>query len=104
MNTGAIGAEREERRGAEIHIAAITAEDIPGRRQHDELQDRVAGEIEVVELQPMREGQDEEADYRTRQLRISRTLTGYRPKSPAGRKASVRRRKPNATAGAHDGP
>ncbi len=32
------------------------------------------------------------------------TLTGYRPKSPAGRNASVRSRKPNATAGAHDGP
>jgi hypothetical protein len=45
---GRIGAEREERRRAEIHVAGIAAEDVPGGGQHDELQHRVAGEEHVV--------------------------------------------------------
>ena len=45
-----IGSDGEKCRRAEIHVAAIAAEDVPGGRQHDELQDRVAGEIEVIEV------------------------------------------------------
>ena len=45
---GGIGAEREERRGAEIHVAGVAAENVPGGGEHDELQHRVAGEEDVV--------------------------------------------------------
>jgi hypothetical protein len=36
--------------------------DIFDVQQRDELQDRVAGKIEVIEMQPMRESQHEQAD------------------------------------------
>ena len=43
-----VGAESEEPGCAEIHVPAVAAENIPGRGQHDELHDRVAGEEQVV--------------------------------------------------------
>ena len=58
-----IGAEREERRRAEVHIAAIAAEDVPRGRQHDELQHGVAGEEQVVVAEPAREGKEQPADH-----------------------------------------
>jgi hypothetical protein len=45
---GRIGAEREERGGAEIHVAAITAENVPRRGEHHVLQHDVAGEEIIV--------------------------------------------------------
>ena len=53
-----VGADREERRRAEIHIAAIAAEDVPGGRQHDELQHHVAGEEQIVVVDHAREHED----------------------------------------------
>ena len=46
-----IGAERKEGGGAEVHIAAVAAEDVPGGGQHDVLQHDVAGEEQVVVAQ-----------------------------------------------------
>jgi hypothetical protein len=57
-----IGAECEERRGAEVHIAAIAAEDVPRGGEHDELQHRVAGEEQVVVAEGAREKDDEQGD------------------------------------------
>ena len=39
---------REKAGAAEIHIAAIAAENVPGGRQHDVLQHGVAGEEQIV--------------------------------------------------------
>ena len=41
-----VGADAEEGAGAEIHVAGIAAENVPGADEHDELQDHVAGEEE----------------------------------------------------------
>jgi hypothetical protein len=53
----AIGADREERAGAEINVAGVAAENVPRRRQHDVLQHDIGGEKEilVVEQQPRRD-------------------------------------------------
>ena len=63
---GRVGAEREERRRAEIHVAAIAAEDVPGGGEHDELHHHVAGEEQVLAPEPAREredrGRDRDAD------------------------------------------
>ena len=59
---GGVGAEREEGGGAEVHVAAVAAEDVPGGRQHDVLQDDVAGEEHVVVAQAERGQEEDEAD------------------------------------------
>ncbi len=106
-----IGAEREERRGAEVHVARIAAEDIPGGREHDELQYRVTGEEYIVVAGRPGAREHEGGDHRAREDESAGTDGGvhgrpaiYRPSSPAGRNASVSSRSPNETAGAHDGP
>ena len=100
---GRIGAEREERGGAEIHVAAIAAEDVPGGRQHDVLQHDIAGEEQIFvaegdgpDIERRADGEpDDEKDVRAH---------GQRPIRPAGRNASVSNKNPNDTAGAQDGP
>jgi hypothetical protein len=57
-----IGADRKERRGAEIHIAAIAAENVPGGCQHDELQHGVAGKKQIIVMDPAREQEEQRAD------------------------------------------
>ena len=42
-----VGAEREERRRAEVHVARVAAQDVPRGGDHDVLEDHVAGEVEV---------------------------------------------------------
>ena len=98
-----IGAEREERRRAEIHIAAIAAENVPGRRQHDILQHDITGEEHVIVAERDRDAEHPAATAR-QMTRKAGVRTVYRPIRPAGRTASVNSRKPNDTAGAHDGP
>ena len=87
-----VGAEREERRGAEVHVAAVAAEDVPCGRQHDELQHRVAGEEQVVVA--VRPGEDED-QRRRRRTRGRRNMRCARPSVPAIRPAA-----PPASAGA----
>ena len=41
---GGVGAHAEERRGAEVHVAGVTAEDVPRGGEHDEGEDGVRGE------------------------------------------------------------
>ncbi len=98
-----IGAERKERGGAEIHVAAIAAEDVPGGREHDILQDHVAGEEHVVVADRDGAGEHQRGD-READDEEERGAHGQRPNRPAGRTASVSNRKPNDTAGAQDGP
>ena len=97
-----IGAECEERGGAEIHVAGIAAEDVPGGREHDELQHGVAGEEDVIVADEPRAGEHEAATAAP--SRMNEGVRTYRPISPAGRNASVSSRSPNETAGAQDGP
>ena len=59
---GGVGAHGEERRGAEIHVAAIAAEDVPGGRQHDVLQHDKAGEQHVLVAGQQREREHDGAD------------------------------------------
>ena len=101
-----IGAEREERRRAEIHVAGIAAEDVPGGRQHDELQHGVAGEEHVIVVHHAR-AEEHDSGHRDRDQQKDASphdRLPYRPSRPAGRNARVRRSTPNATAGAQDGP
>ena len=98
-----VGAEREERRGAEIHIAAIAAEDVPGGRQHDVLENNEAREVDVVVSQHPRREEHEHGDHKGAgdECRVPHR---QRPRMPAGRNDSARNRKPNEIAGAHEGP
>src|SRR2546422_1157249 len=43
---GRVGAQREEGRGAEVHVPGVAAEDVPRRREHD-----VRSEEHTSELQ-----------------------------------------------------
>ena len=101
-----IGADREERRRAEIHVAGVAAEDVPGGRQHDELQHGVAGEEHVVVVHRAR-AEEHDGRHRDRDQQEDPSphdRQSYRPSRPAGRNARVSRRTPNDTAGAQDGP
>ncbi len=103
---GRIRAHRKERRRAEVHVAGIAAENVPGGGQHDELQHGVAGEEHVVVADPAR-GEEHDGRRRDRDQQKDagpHDRRSYRPRRPAGRNASVSRRTPNATAGAQDGP
>ena len=62
---GRIGAEREEGGRAEIHIAAIAAEDVPRGREHDVLGNDIAGEEQVVISERQRAGERRAADDET---------------------------------------
>ena len=101
-----IGAEREEGGRAEIHIAGIAAQNVPGLRQHDELEDHVAGEECVVVADKARGAEHTGRDHDAHQEedRGTHDRLSYRPNRPTGRTARVKSRKPNATAGAHEGP
>ena len=99
---GRIGAERKERGGAEVHVAAVAAEDVPGGRQHDVLQHHVAGEEQIVVAERVRRASNEARQTPVRRGRRPRPHPA--PRMPAGLTASVSSRKPKATAGAHDGP
>src|SRR5215831_8723370 len=96
-----VGADREERRRAEVHVAGVAAEDVPGGGKDDELQHRVRRREEIVVAdEPGRRDQRESDRERERCERP----VAHRPSSPVGLKASAASRMPNETAGAHDGP
>ena len=101
-----IGAHGKECRRAEIHVAGVAAENIPGGRQHDELQHGIAGEEHVIVVHHARgeehDGRDRDRDQQEDARPHDRQ--SYRPRRPAGRNARVRSSTPNATAGAQDGP
>ena len=60
---GDVDAEAEEGAGAEVHVAGIAAQDVPGGRQHDELQHHVADEeVERVVDQERRGRRQREED------------------------------------------
>src|SRR5439155_9662903 len=96
-----VRAGREERRRAEVHVAGVAAQDVPCRREDDELQHRVRrGEEVIVGNEPAR-GNDREGD---RERGGGEGAVAHRPSNPDGLKASAARSSPNDTAGAHDGP
>ena len=57
---GAVGAEREEAGGAEIYVAGIAAEDVPGGRHDDVLQHNVAREEKVIVRDHPRKPEDDD--------------------------------------------
>jgi hypothetical protein len=61
-----IGADREEGRDAEIHVAGVAAQDVPRRAQHDVLHDHVAQEegIAVADRTAGAEHQERDRDQR----------------------------------------
>src|SRR6266511_2698139 len=84
---------------------AIAAEDVPGARQHDELQHHITGEVIVIVADQARDREHEDRDRDTDHEERARSHgRSYRPSRPAGLKASVSSRRPNATAGAQEGP
>src|SRR5262245_22641355 len=86
---GGIGADREEGRGAEVHIAAIAAKDVPGGGQHDELQHDVAGIEDVIVAQPQREAEGNDADRQCDEEKNRRTHATAPTNRMAGRPASA---------------
>ena len=60
---GGISADGEKRRDAEIHIAGIAAQDIPGGAEDDELQHHIAGEKHIAVVDPAGEGEDQRCDH-----------------------------------------
>ena len=98
-----VGADGEKTGGAEIHIAAIAAENIPGGRQHDILQHGVAGEKQII-VADIAERQIERRADRRDDEDEDRCAHGLASQNPDGRTAKVSSRMPNATAGAQDGP
>ena len=53
-----VDADAEEGVGAEIDVTGIAAEDAPGDREHDELQDHVAGKERIFVADDLRHRQD----------------------------------------------
>ena len=51
---GRISAHREERRGAEIHVTGVAAENVPGGGYDDVLQDHITGKESVVAVEQAR--------------------------------------------------
>ena len=100
---GRVSAKRKESGGAEIHVAAIAAKNIPRGREHHILQHDVAGEEIVVVAERQRSSKDTAADDEANQQEQAGAHV-QRPSRPAGRTASVSSRNPNDTAGAQDGP
>src|SRR5262249_39120676 len=80
------------------------AEDVPGGRQYDVLQHHVAGEEHVVVADRTRADEHDGTERHANEDEQARAAHDHRPNRPAGRSASVSKRKPNDTAGAHDGP
>src|SRR5262249_5574294 len=54
---GHVGSQGKEGGRAKIHIASVTAQDVPGGGQHDVLQDDVGGKVKVSVLHETREQQ-----------------------------------------------
>src|SRR5258708_19390562 len=88
LNQGdrAVSAEREECGRAEIHVAAIAAEYVPGSGQHDKLQDRVAGKEEIIDVKPVRESHNQRPDCASAEEEFHTSHRLHPPKTPPGRK------------------
>ena len=101
-----VGAECEERRRAEIYVAGVAAENIPGGRQYDVLQHHVSREEQVVVADRPQEGEHDGGAGGADQEKQwgAHVASSYRPNNPAGRNANVSSSTPNATAGDQDGP
>src|SRR5262249_40002164 len=100
---GAVRADAEERAGAEVHVAGIAAEDVPGGGEHHELQHDVAGKEEVLVHLGDRDDQCQNDDG-GRADPEGRGAAAHRPNSPCGVMPSTTSSSPNATAGAQDAP
>ena len=98
-----VGSERKERCRSEVHVPAIAAKNVPGRCQHDILQNDISGEEIIIVAERERGGKDGSGDEKTDDQKQIRAHC-QRPSKPAGRTARVRRRNPKETAGAQDGP
>src|SRR2546429_9590744 len=94
-----IRARRKKRRRAEVDVAGVAAEDIPRRREDDELQHRVCRGEEIIVGDETTGGDDRHGG---REREGSKGAVLHRPSSPEGLNASAASSKPNDTAGAHD--
>ena len=103
---GGIDADAEEGVGAEIDVAGIAAEDGPGDRQHDELQDHVAGKERIFVADQLASSASRRPGRRTApdQKAIALRCMAHLPNRPCGRTASTPSSSANEIAGAQDAP
>ena len=100
-----VDADAEEGVGAEIDVAGIAAEDAPGDRERDELQDHVAGKERIFVADDLRHRQhgDEEDGHAGPECDAVAMLR-HRPSRPCGRMASTPSSIANEIAGAQEAP
>ena len=100
-----VDADAEEGVGAEIDVAGIAAEDAPGDRERDELQDHVAGKERIFVADDLRHRQDgDEEDGHAGPERDAVATLRHRPSRPCGRTASTPSSIANEIAGAQEAP
>ncbi len=68
---GHVGPQGKEGRRAKIHIAGVPAQDVPGRGQHNVLQDDVRGKVKVPVLHGSREQQSQANDAERQHYRYT---------------------------------
>ncbi len=100
-----IDADAEKRVGAEIDVAGIAAEDAPGNRECDELQDDVAREERIFIADDLghRQHGDEKDGHAGPECDAVAALV-HRPSRPCGRTASTPSSIANEIAGAQEAP
>ncbi len=100
-----VDADAEEGVGAEIDVTGIAAEDAPGDRERDELQDDVAGKERILvadDLRHRQHGGEEDRDAGPEHDGVA--VLHHRPSRPCGRTASTASSIANEIAGAQEAP
>ena len=100
-----VDADAEKGVGAEIDVAGIAAEDAPGDRERDELQDHVAGKERILVADDLRHRQHgDEEDGHAGPESDAVAVLHHRPSRPCGRTASTPSSIANEIAGAQEAP
>src|SRR6185437_10959295 len=100
-----IDPDAEKGAGAEIHIAGIAAENAPGHRQHDELQDHVACEEPIFVGDELRRQQQEaEKQHGCAPESDISAFHDRLPNRPCGRTSRMPSSSAKEIAGAQDAP
>src|SRR6185295_11665887 len=100
-----VDADAEKGVGAKIDVTGIAAEDAPGDRKRDELQDDVARKERILVADDLRHRQDGgEEDGHAGPEYDAVAMLRHRPSRPCGRTASMPSSIANEIAGAQEAP
>ena len=100
---GGISSQGKKTGGAEIHVAGIATDNVPGRGQDDVLQDDIGGKKVVAVMHHRCHGEAEEREEQRHDQEAS-IFHCYLPKRPDGLMARTSRSTPNDTARDQEGP